>query len=523
MTDQERATTAGVNGHNPVRIISPTIVARSPISGEVLGQVPIATPLQIRTVMDEARLGYAAWDGLGLRRRLSFLKMLQTSLYRQRELILNTLMAEQGKVYQETLLEFLATIEQIAFYQRAAAAVLAPQPVPVRLIPHRKFVIERRPFGVALVIAPWNYPLYLSLGPIAAALVSGNSVVYKPSEYATQIGEVMARVIAEAGFPPEVFHIVHGYGDVGAALIEAHPNTIIFTGSVPTGKKIAQAAARKLIPVTLELGGKDAAIVLDDADINYAAEGIVWSGMFNAGQTCASVEQVYVQRSVADRLLAALRRAVERYVSLGNGTPATRSLAAMTTPDQLAIVEGQVREAVEQGAEVVMGGHRLAQAGLFYAPTILTKVTPEMRISQEETFGPVLAVTVIEDEAEAIRRVNEGAFGLTASVWTQNRSRGLRVARQLDVGSVSLNEHLLVSGAAEVPWGGIKESGYGRTQGKEGLLALTYAKTVNMDRFRLPFEPFWYPYNATKCSLARRAVDLLFGPTLGEKLRALLP
>ncbi len=522
MTEQEQATTAGVNGHNPVRITSQTIVARSPVSGAVLGQVSIATPLQIRTAMDEARVGFAAWEGIGLQRRLLFLDSLQASLYRHRDLVTSTLMAEQGKVHQETVLEFLATIEQIAFYRRAAASVLAPQVVPVRLIPQRKFVVERRPFGVTLVIAPWNYPLYLSLGPIAAALVAGNSVVYKPSEYATQIGEVMARVIAEAGIPPEVSHIVHGYGDVGAALIEAHPDNIVFTGSVPTGKKIAQAAAAKLIPVTLELGGKDAAIVLDDADIDYAAEGIVWSGMFNAGQTCASVERVFVLRAVADRLLVALQRTIERHIVSADGGP-YRSLAAMTTPDQLAIVDAQVREAVEQGATVISGGYRLEKAGLFYAPTILSGVTPGMRISQEETFGPVLAVTVVEDDTEAIRRANHSAFGLTASVWTRNRSRGWRVARQLHVGSASINEHLIVSGAAEVPWGGVKESGYGRTQGKEGLLAVTYAKTINVDRFRLPFEPFWYPYNAIKRSLSLRAVDLLFGPTVRDKLRALLP
>ncbi len=297
-----------------LQITPQVIVSRSPRSGSVLGQVPIATPLQIRSAMDEARLGHVAWRGIGLQRRLALARGIRDSLYRHRERVVDVLVAELGKVDQEAWIELLAVMEMVDFYLREAPEVLREQEIPVRLVPNRRFFVQREPFGVVLVIAPWNYPLWLSLGPIVAALITGNSVIYKPSEYATQLASVIALIVTESGVPEEVFQVLYGHGDVGAALIEAHPDRIVFTGGASTGKKIARAAADRLIPTTLELGGKDAAIVLEDADIEYSAAGIVWSGMFNAGQTCASIERVIVVREVADQLIDAMKRAIERFI-----------------------------------------------------------------------------------------------------------------------------------------------------------------------------------------------------------------
>lgn len=525
MTDGTPVTDSRVNGRQrgQIRVSPQVITARSPVTGAVLGQVAVATRLQVQDAMAEARLGRMAWDGIGLARRLSFIRALRDALYRQQDRIIGTLVAEQGKLQQEALLEYLATMEMVDFYVRQAERILAPQEVSVRLLPHRRHFVIRRPYGVVLVISPWNYPLYLSVGPIVAALTAGNSVLFKPSEYATQIGEAIAGVVAEAEFPDEVFHILHGYGEVGAMMIEAHPDHICFTGSVSTGKQIARAAAEKLIPVTLELGGKDAAIVLHNADIERAAAGIVWSGIFNAGQTCASVERVYADRRIADRLITAMKHVVEQYVQPPDGAPA--SLAALTTPAQRKVVESQVQEAVAAGAEVVTGGRWAADGSPFFMPTILTNVTPEMRICQEETFGPVILVVPVKDAAEAVRLSNASTFGLTASIWTEDRDYGLWLAERLQTGTVSINEHLLVSGVAEMPWGGVKESGYGRTQGAEGLLGMTYSQVVTVDRFRLPraLELFWYPYTPFKRALIRRGIHALYGPTWRDRLRALLP
>lgn len=510
------------SGANRVQVTPQVIISRNPRTHAVLGQVHIATPLEISHAYQEARIGQVAWHGIGLKQRLVFIRALRDVLYRQQETIVNTLVAEQGKVAQEARFELLAMLEQVEFYLTHSPAILQPREVPVRLQPHRRYIIEHRPFGVMLVIAPWNYPLFLSLGPIVGALVAGNSVIYKPSEYAPLLGEAIASVIQEAGIPQEVFHILHGYGDVGAALIEAHPDAIVFTGSVPTGKKIARAAAEKLIPVTLELGGKDAAVVLEDADIKRAAAGIVWSGMFNAGQTCASVERVIVVRRVAEALVSAMKAEIARSLLQADGQ-AGPSLASVSTPEQINIVETQVAEAVAGGATLVTGGTRISEAGhQMYAPTILTGVTPDMRICREETFGPVISVFVVEDEQEAVKLNNATDFGLTASIWTRDRRRGMRVARQLEVGHVSVNDHLIISGISELPWGGIKASGYGRTRGWEGLQSMTYTQTIDVDKSPFSVAPFWYPYNAIRAGLLKRVTHGLYGPSLRDKLRALL-
>jgi len=509
------------NGQKVTQAFPQTIVSRSPVNGAVLGQVRIATAQQISQAMDEARLGQVAWARLPIEQRLLFGRALRDALYRQRERIMSTLIAEQGKVHEDAQIEFLAAIEQIDFYLRHAVSILTPEQVNERLLPHRKVWVARRPFGVVLVIAPWNYPLYLSTIPIITALLAGNSVLYKPSEYATQIGEVLAAAVVDAGFPPEVFHILHGYGATGAALVEAGPDRIFFTGSVPTGKRIAQAAAEKLIPVTLELGGKDAAIVFADADIPRAATGVVWSAMFNAGQTCGSVERVLVDRRIADRFVAAMRAVIERQVMNGDGTP-RRELAAVTTSAQIEIIDSQVRDALDHGARAVIGGHRLNHdSGRYYAPTILVDVRPGMRICQEETFGPVVVVMPFDTLDEAVALNNATDFGLIASLWTRDERAALRLTPCLKVGNVAINGHLEATALTSTPWGGIKASGYGRSHGPEGLLEMTYSQTINADRFGFLHEPFWYPYTPVKRSLFNRLIHLLYGPTWRDRLKAL--
>ncbi len=505
-----------------VHVASDVIVSRDPRTGNVLGQVPVATPLMIREAMDAARLGQNAWAGIGLERRLLFLRSLRDALYRNRERILATMMHEQGKVLEEAQFEYLAVLELVDFCIRVGGDVLRPQKVQVRLLPHREFIVERQPLGVILVIAPWNYPLYLSLAPIATALLAGNAVIYKPSEHASLVGDAIAAAIAEAGIPPEVFQVLHGYGAVGAALIDARPDHVVFTGSVPTGKIIAKAAAEHMITTTLELGGNDAAIVLADADIEYAARRIVWASMFNAGQTCAAVERVIVVRPVAEALLGAMRREIEAHLLGADGHPQP-ALAPLTTLAQVEGVAAQVEDALAKGAQAYTGGYRLEEAGRhFYAPTILTGVTPDMLFCQEETFGPVLGVTIVDDEQAAVRINNATDFGLTASVWTRDHERGMRIARQLHVGHVSLNSHLVISGVAEVPWGGVKDSGYGRLHGEEGLLAMTRSHTIDFSRLPLQVEPFAYPYNGFKRDLIRRGISLLYAPTWREKFRGFL-
>jgi acyl-CoA reductase-like NAD-dependent aldehyde dehydrogenase len=421
--------------------------------------------------------------------------------------------------------EYWPTIELISYYLRTAPRTLTPKHVFVNLIPHRAHWIERRPHGVVLIISPWNFPLILSLTPITAALITGNSVVFKPSEFATQSGEALKKVIYEAGIPPEVFQVVHGEGDVGAALIREKPNKICFTGSVATGRKVAAAAGELLIPVTLELGGKDAAIVLEDADLDRTAAGVVWGGMVNAGQACISIERIYVMRSVADQLVEKMAKILNEHVRLGPGEDSGTTMGAITTAAQIKIIDSQVREAVSQGARVIVGGRTVEDsAGRFYLPTLITNVTPDMRIVKDETFGPVIAVVPVDSAEEALRLTNSSSYGLTGSVWTRNRDRGISIARQMNVGNAAVNDHVMSASAPHLPWGGVKDSGYGRTRGEEGLHEMTTTQSLSIERLvPLPREFFWYPYSHTKLGLLRRALRFLYAPTWREKLRAFVP
>ncbi len=516
----------GPNGQKSGDIAQPRlIVSTNPATGQKLGEVRAALPADIKAIMDIARLAQGPWERLGLKERLAFMRSLKDALYRNRDLISDTIVAEQGRPPFEALIEFWPTIELVSFYLRNARRILAPRRVFVPLVPHRAHWIEHRALGVVLVIAPWNFPLLLSLTPIVAALIAGNTVVYKPSEFASQSGEVIAKVIREAGFPPEVFQIVHGEGDVGAALIREKPDKICFTGSASTGRKVAAAAGELLIPVTLELGGKDAAIVLEDADLDRAASGIVWGGMINAGQVCASVERVFVMRSVADQFVEKMAKVVNENLRLGPGGDDGTTMGAITTDAQIRIISNQVQDAVAQGARVVVGGRMVEdKAGRFYLPTLLTNVTPEMRVAKDETFGPVIVVIPVDSGEEALKLANASNYGLTGSVWTRSRARGIALARRMEAGSVGVNDHLMSSSVPNMPWGGVKDSGYGRTRGREGLLEMTTTQSLSIERLAaLPREFFWYPYTPLKYTLLRRVLRLMYGPTWGDRLRALLP
>ncbi len=505
------------NSPDPKRITS-----TNPATGQTLGEVHATPVAEIPAVMAKARAAQPVWDQLGLRGRLAIMRRLKDAMYRNMDQFVDTIVAEQGRPPFEAMMEYWPSIEMLAYYLKTAKHTLAPQGRMVSLVPHRRHWVERKPYGVVLVITPWNFPLILSAAPIFAALVAGNTVIHKPSEFASQSGEILAKTIHEAGVPQDVFQVVQGEGDVAAALVREHPNRICFTGSVATGRKVAAAAGELLIPVTLELGGKDAAIVLEDADIDRTAQGVAWAGMLNAGQACLSVERVYVMRQVADQFVEKMAKAINEHIRLGPGAAADTTMGAITTDSQIKIIDRQVKEAVAQGAKVLVGGHPVEdKAGRFYLPTLVTDVTPEMSIIKDETFGPVIAVVPVDSEEEALTLANNSPYGLTGSVWTRNKQRGIALARRMKVGNAAVNDHAMSASVPHVPWGGMNDSGYGRTRGHEGLLEMTTTQVISIERFvPLPREFFWYPYTPLKLRLLRRAIQFLYGPTWGERLRA---
>lgn len=514
-------TTVGSNGKAAPP--ADVIISTSPATGRKLGEVPVATPEEIRAAMQKARAAQKAWYEAGLPFRLEVLRAIRANFHQNLDRFVALNVAEQGRPPYEALLEFLDNIELLRFYERRAAAALAPKNHFVLLYPHFRHWTEYHPYGVVLVIAPWNFPLFLAVPAIVAALVTGNAVIFKPSEYASLVGEYIGKIILESGIPDGVFQVLQGYGDVGAALIREKPDKIFFTGSVPTGKKVAIAAAEMLIPTTLELGAKDAAIVLEDADLDRAAEAIVWGAMMNAGQACLSIERVYAMRPIAESLMQKMKVAIEKYVHVGPGEHPDTTMGALTTEAQVKIVEMQVDEAVAQGARLICGGQRIQKDNhRYYAPTILTDVTPHMRLLREETFGPVVAVIPVDSDEEAVRAANDSHYGLTASVWTSNQPRGLRIAKQIDAGHVGLNDHILSASIPHLPWGGVKHTGYGRSRGIDGLYDMTYPKNFSVERFTTaPSQLYRYPYTPQKFNLIRWFVKVWYAPTWRERFKAL--
>lgn len=490
----------------PLQSVKAEIISRDPATGEEIGRVPLFSAEDVAAAVERARSAQPQWASRSFKERGSLiLKARELMLERIDELGL-LISRETGKPIAEAMsMEIVPTLDAMYYLARNAAKLLRPQKIDIGQygLMGRSSRIVYKPVGVVGIISPWNFPLATPAEEIVMALVAGNSVVLKPSELTPLIALKLGDILRDAGIPNELLEIVTGDGSTGAALIDARVDKIMFTGSVATGKRVAAAAAKHLTPVVLELGGKDPMIVLEDADIPNAARGAVWGAFANSGQACASVERCYVHEAIAPQFLA---RVLAETQSLKQdvGTKPDTDVGAMTNERQLQIVEEHVADAVQWGAKVVSGGKRVANsAGYFYPPTVLTNVDHRMQIMRDETFGPVLPVMTFKTEDEAIRLANDSVFGLTASVWTKDIARGRRIAEQVAAGTVMVNEVLYTHGIAQTPWGGVKESGYGRTHGRAGLLELVNAHHIHINRLSSLPDLWWFRYDANAGKLFR--------------------
>ncbi len=371
--------------------------------------------------------------------------------------------------------------------------------------------------GVVGLITPWNFRVAIPLRALFPALLAGNAVIWKPSEFTARVAEPIAHAALEA-FGPNVVTLVQGGGDLGAALVGSGIDAVVFTGSVRTGRAVAKAAAEALIPAGLELGGKDAAVVLDDADLERTARGIVWGALINAGQNCASIERVYVHEKVAKAL-------VDRMVALTRELRVGEDVGPLTTQAQLDIVVRHVDGAKELGAEILCGGKATGK-GLLFEPTIVkVEASEETRfpLITEETFGPVLPVVVVKSEEEAITRANDSRYGLTASIWTKKTSRGEQLAERLRAGVVTVNNHGFTAAIAAAPWSGVGDSGFGVTNSKHALREFTRPRFVLVDKSSAKSELWWMPYTPSLVATVKAMSILRSGTrSLGEKFRALI-
>jgi succinate-semialdehyde dehydrogenase/glutarate-semialdehyde dehydrogenase len=504
-----------------VRKIAPV----NPATGEVLGELECAGEGDVLAGVARARAAQAAWAELGLRRRIAIVREFQGKLYARKSEIAAAITREVGKPLVEALVtEVLVVLDAARFLIDNAWGLLRDETVPHGNLATKlkSGWLVREPHGVIGIISPWNYPFSIPATETLAALVAGNAVVLKPSELTPLVALELASLLHGAGVPEDVFQVVVGEGPAGAALLRAPIDKLVFTGSVATGKRIAAAAAERLLPVVLELGGKDPMLVLDDADVDVASSAAVWGAFVNAGQACLSVERCYVHRSLYESFARACAEKTKQ-LRVGHGMDSNTDVGPMIHERQVRLVEAHVEDAKARGARVLAGGTRLPELGVnFYAPTVLADVTHDMRIMREETFGPVLPMMACDDDDEAVRLANDSEYGLAASVWTRDRKRGERLARRIHAGTVMVNDVISCFGISEAPHGGVKASGVGRTHGRFGLEEMVRVKYLDIDRMPGMKKVWWHGYGESFRRQMEGFLDMQFAHGLGARLRGAL-
>jgi succinate-semialdehyde dehydrogenase/glutarate-semialdehyde dehydrogenase len=506
-----------------LQLAASRIASVNPATGEVFGELDCAGPAEVHAAISRARAAQVDWTACGIRNRLKIVRRFQQLLLARKADVARRITHEAGKPYVESLLtEVLVVLDAARFLVENAYVILREE-----RLPHGNLALKTKsgrvvhePYGVVGIISPWNYPFSIPATEVMSALVAGNTVVLKPSEFTPFIALELQSLLRSAGVPDDVFQVLPGEGAAGAALVKSEIDKLIFTGSVSTGRRIAQAAAERLLPVVLELGGKDPMIILDDADLDVASSAAVWGAFVNAGQACLSVERCYVHQKLYARFVEACVEKA-RKLRVGNGMDPTTEVGPMISEQQLRVVESHVADARAHGARVLTGGARLRDLGpTFFAPTVLADVDHNMRVMREETFGPVLPIALFRHDSEAIRLANDSDYGLAASVWTRDRVRGETVARRIQAGTVMVNDVLSCFSISEAPHGGVKSSGVGRTHGRWGLEEMVRVKYLDSDLLPRMKKIWWFGYGREFTLEMEGFLDLMFARPLREKMKA---
>ncbi|MBK8025517.1 MAG: aldehyde dehydrogenase family protein [Chloroflexi bacterium] len=500
-----------VNGQPPTPASTPQIEVRNPVTGERIGTVPIFSAEQVRAAVQKARAAQPAWNALGVKGRGRLIRRWADAMWDSQVEFIRILRSETGKTEPNGYNEVAVIDNTVGYYYGHAARILRPQRRSTFLPFVYKATVYHEPYGVVGAITPWNYPYLNLLIDVIPALFAGNAVVIKPSDVTPFTAQYAIDKMHECGIPRDVIQLVNGRGDTGRALID-EVDCITFTGSTGVGKQIALRCAERMIPCTLELGGKDAMIVLNDADLDQAALSAVRGGLENAGQACVGVERIYVEEGAYDAFVEKLRSHMNQMICCADDGFGVH-MGSMTNAREVERVEAHLQEAVERGAQVLAGGYRLEDKGpLFFAPTLLTGITHDMRVMREETFGPLLPVMKVRDAEEAIRLANDSPYGLSGSVFSRNERRAVEIARRMHAGDVSVNGTQLFFLSAASTMGGFKESGLGRRGGPEGILRYVQTQTIVADRL---------PIKNTDYILANRRTRLAF--SLVRRLRKIIP
>jgi acyl-CoA reductase-like NAD-dependent aldehyde dehydrogenase len=502
-----------VQGQDRAQEATGDIPVENPATGQVIAHVADLAPDQVARMAARGRAAQPAWDALGFEGRGRVLRRMQAWLLDHQDEVIEVIRSETGKTYEDALIaEVSYGAAAFGFWAEHAPEYLRDEKVKSSqiLVKGKKLVLRHRPLGLIGVIGPWNYPLTNSFGDCIPALAAGNSVILKPSEVTPLTSLKLAEGLRECGVPDGVFQVATGRGATGSALVD-EVDMIMFTGSTATGKKVMARAAETLTPVSLELGGKDPMIVLSDADVERAANLAVYYGMFNGGQTCISVERVYVEAPVYDDFVAKVTDKA-RALRQGYGEPGSADVGSMTFPPQVDIVERHVEDARAKGARVLVGGSRgKQQHGYWYEPTVLVDVDHTMECMTEETFGPTLPIMKVRDAEEAIRLANDSPYGLGASVFGKDLARAEQVARRIDAGAVCVNDADINYTVLELPMGGAKASGLGSRHGAGGIRKFCQQQSLLVSRFYTKKDPHMYPYNAKMTRRLGKLFRFLYG------------
>ncbi|MDQ3322185.1 MAG: aldehyde dehydrogenase family protein [Acidobacteriota bacterium] len=474
------------------------IISCNPATGEEIGRVPNVSAERVNEAVEKSRRAFVEWRETSFAERARFVMKAREIILAELDEIALLISNESGKPIAEALsAEIAPVLDLMQYFARNTRKILKPEKIDIGQLKFlgRSSKIIYQPLGVVGIISPWNFPFAIPLGEVAMALMAGNAVVLKPSELTPLVGLKIGEIFEKANLPENVLQVVTGDGRTGAAIVETGVGKIMFTGSVETGRKIAESAAKTLTPVVLELGGKDPMIVFSDADLEAASSAAVWGAFTNSGQACSSVERLYVEESVAEKFTNLVVEKTKK-LTQNFGRDAATDIAAMISENQLKIVENHVADFQKSGARILTGGKRNGKFdGTFFEPTVISDAKNSMRGMREETFGPTLPIATFRTEKEAVELANDTDFGLTASVWTKDLRRGTRVAERILAGTITVNEVLYTHGIAQTPWGGFKQSGYGRTHGKEGLMELVAPQHIHVNRYTFLPNVWWFGYS----------------------------